>query len=247
MSDTADDTPASLTLTPGSLFDYAVTFTPKPERDAALAACAFAEQMRELGRLSPEVAPAKFTWWHEELERGRTGTPVHPVMQALARHLEPLPYDALNQLLHAAVIEANQVHLQDAESIDRYLAFRGGALYALIEATAGGSDEAFCEAAGVLHAGIEWLVAAPGQPAPHPQGAQAGVILRPRVAEALTTLRSVTGRSVTAAVLVELMRRWWPAALTGPPAPPPGPLARTWIGWRSARRALSRQANRRAT
>ncbi|AOW15633.1 squalene synthase HpnD [Hydrogenophaga crassostreae] len=102
----------------GSSFYYAFLFLP-PERRAAITAFyAFCREVddvvdetRDLG-----VAQTKLAWWRQEVAQAFTGTPNHPVTQALMPHTRTFGIEARHLL---AVIDGCQMDLDQ----NRYLDF----------------------------------------------------------------------------------------------------------------------------
>lgn len=102
----------------GSSFYYAFLFLP-PERRAAITAFyAFCREVddvvdetRDLG-----VAQTKLAWWQQEVAQAFTGTPNHPVTQALMPHTQTFGIEARHLL---AVIDGCQMDLDQ----NRYLDF----------------------------------------------------------------------------------------------------------------------------
>ena len=102
----------------GSSFYYAFLFLP-PERRAAITAFyAFCREVddvvdetRDLG-----VAQTKLAWWRQEVAQAFTGTPNHPVTQALMPHTQAFGIEARHLL---AVIDGCQMDLDQ----NRYLDF----------------------------------------------------------------------------------------------------------------------------
>ena len=102
----------------GSSFYYAFLFLP-PERRAAITA--FYSFCREVDDVVDEtrdlgVAQTKLAWWRQEVAQAFTGTPNHPVTQALMPHTQPFGIEARHLL---AVIDGCQMDLDQ----NRYLDF----------------------------------------------------------------------------------------------------------------------------
>ena len=102
----------------GSSFYYAFLFLP-PERRAAITA--FYAFCREVDDVVDEtrdlsVAQTKLAWWRQEVAQAFTGTPNHPVTQALMPHTQPFGIEARHLL---AVIDGCQMDLDQ----NRYLDF----------------------------------------------------------------------------------------------------------------------------
>jgi phytoene synthase len=104
----------------GSSFYYAFRFLP-PERRAAITA--FYAFCREVDDVVDEVqdagvAATKLAWWRTEVATAFSGTPSHPVMNALMPHASAYGIEAHHLL---AVIEGCEMDLQQ----NRYLDFAG--------------------------------------------------------------------------------------------------------------------------
>ena len=102
----------------GSSFYYAFLFLP-PERRAAITA--FYAFCREVDDVVDEtrdlsVAQTKLAWWRQEVAQAFTGTPNHPVTQALMPHTQPFGIEARHLL---AVIDGCQMDRDQ----NRYLDF----------------------------------------------------------------------------------------------------------------------------
>jgi len=73
----------------GSSFYYSFRFLPPNQRKAITALYAFCREVDDVVDecTEPALAAIKLKWWSDEIERAYTGTPQHPVGQALARHV----------------------------------------------------------------------------------------------------------------------------------------------------------------
>ena len=101
---TPDDYCATETGGLGSTAYYSLMFATPAQRRAANAVLAFVRETRQLVHLNPDVAPSKFHWWREELQRCYAGAARHPITQALASTIarQRLEQTHLLRLLAAA-------------------------------------------------------------------------------------------------------------------------------------------------
>lgn len=228
---------------------YAVMFTPPARRLATAAVFGLHRVMRDLTALSPEVVSTKVTWWHEEIERMRQGAGVHPLSAALSAHAGDHVADALNDLLHGAIMDLNEVEV-GADDLDRYLWLHSGALHAALGALADAPvDEAHRSTLGRLQAIPVILREARDPRFADRRTAQlrlSGVTDDAGLEMALRAefdnaegRRSVAAPVVTGAVYLELAGRALPAIVDTPwgaiPAELP-PWRKLWAAWRAARR-----------
>jgi phytoene synthase len=108
----------------GSSFYYAFRFLPPPRRAAITAFYAYC---REVDDVVDEVSDAgvaatKLAWWRKEVASSFSGTPTHPVTQALLPHAAEHGIEARHLL---AVIEGCEMDLRQS----RYLDFTGLSRY----------------------------------------------------------------------------------------------------------------------
>lgn len=108
----------------GSSFYYAFRFLDLERRAAITAFYAFCREVDDVVDEidDPGVAATKLAWWSSEVGRSFNGQPSHPVMQALAPHIDRFAIRA-DQL--QAVIEGCEMDLRQS----RYLDFPGLAQY----------------------------------------------------------------------------------------------------------------------
>lgn len=240
----------------GSNEHYALLFTPEVQRPAAAAILGFAHAMRDLTAVQADVAPIKVRWWHEELVRFEQGEPRHPLCQALTGASGPALCEALNALLHGAVMDINEVQIGD-DTLDEYLRMRSGALHAALAVAAGvDTPGAALRDAATLCGLADLLREArdPGhaqRPAAHiavdgiaPSDTQAvEQALGARVAAAAAALPAGAGPTVTGAVLIDLYKAWWPRIMATPygqATAPLGPWRQLYCAWRAARAQRAR-------
>ncbi|MFK8016833.1 MAG: squalene/phytoene synthase family protein [Gammaproteobacteria bacterium] len=236
----------------GSDDHYAVLFTPVAQRIVVAAVFAFQRTMRELLTIQPDVAPTKITWWHEEIVRLRSGSAVHPICQTLNAHASDALCDALNDLLHGAVMDFNRIDVTDDE-LDDYLHRRDGAVHAALAALCGEHIDPALRPVLARLQGIPSMLAEARHPAhaEHPcvalQFAQSGSdqelerVLVERYDQAFDDWSPVHAVLPATAVRIALSRLSLPRILAtdyGKVAAPPGPWRTLWTAWRSARQSI---------
>ncbi|MFO1220267.1 MAG: presqualene diphosphate synthase HpnD [Burkholderiaceae bacterium] len=108
----------------GSSFYYAFMFLPPARRAAITAFYAFCREVDDVvDEVSePGVAAQTLQWWRQEVAAAFDGRPTHPVMQALAAHVDSCRIEASHL---QAVIDGCQMDLDQT----RYLDFAGLAVY----------------------------------------------------------------------------------------------------------------------
>ncbi|MFA5521899.1 MAG: presqualene diphosphate synthase HpnD [Castellaniella sp.] len=109
----------------GSSFYYAFLFLPPERRRAITALYAFCREVDDIvDEVSEEsVARTKLGWWRTQVEKLFAGEkPDHPVMQALAPHVQP--YGLTAARLHAVIdgmeMDLDQHQYADWESLKKY-------------------------------------------------------------------------------------------------------------------------------
>src|SRR5690554_2981128 len=88
----------------GSSFYYSFLFLPPERRKAITALYAFCREVDDIVDKTSEISVArmKLAWWRAQVEElFTTGSAEHPVMQALAPHIEP--YGLTAHRLHAII------------------------------------------------------------------------------------------------------------------------------------------------
>lgn len=230
---------------------YTVLMCPAPTQTAVAAALALYATLRDMLSVQPDVLPTKVTWWHEELARLRASNPVHPIVASLLPASNDAVCDALDDLLHGAVMDANRVEVTD-DSLDDYLRLRCGALHTLLGhlLQTDGNDRALVAAARVQ--GIADLVSESRDPrfAERPNVAlllddaedESSVLsaLTQRYDEAARALSEAPPLNVASAVWLALLRSRWSAILATQPGnvvPDARPWRKLLLAWRAARRA----------
>lgn len=108
----------------GSSFYYAFRFLPDAQRRAITAFYAFC---REVDNVVDEVddagvARTKLAFWRTEVDALYTGTPQHPVMQALAPHIAPmhLPRAAFHTVIDGMQQDLNQTRYLNFSELQSY-------------------------------------------------------------------------------------------------------------------------------
>ncbi|WP_313950524.1 presqualene diphosphate synthase HpnD [Accumulibacter sp.] len=108
----------------GSSFYYSFLFLPQNQRRAITALYAFCREVDDVVDecQDPQIAATKLAWWRQELSSVYSGTPQHPVTQALqAASTEfNLPEEQLQE-----IIDGMEMDLQQS----RYLDFKALSLY----------------------------------------------------------------------------------------------------------------------
>ncbi|HUG59802.1 MAG TPA: presqualene diphosphate synthase HpnD [Candidimonas sp.] len=101
----------------GSSFYYAFLFLPPERRKAITALYAFCREVDDVVDDSnePSVARMKLAWWRTQVEKLFEGHTEHPVMQALAPHVQA--YD-LNAARLLAIVEGMEMDLDQTRYLD---------------------------------------------------------------------------------------------------------------------------------
>src|SRR6476469_7602939 len=91
------------TVQSGSSFYYSFLFLPPERRRAITALYAFCREVDDTvdDASDQSVARIKLAWWRAEVTQMYAGTPTHPVMLALQRHLQT--YDLKQEHLLAII------------------------------------------------------------------------------------------------------------------------------------------------
>ena len=115
----------------GSSFYYAFRFLPDDRRRAITAFYAFCREADDLvDEVSdPAVATARLQFWRNEVRAlAGSGTPSHPVAQALAIHLPrfDVPVDALDLVLDGMAQDLVKTRYQDFAELERYCYLAAG-------------------------------------------------------------------------------------------------------------------------
>jgi phytoene synthase len=105
------------TVQSGSSFYYSFLFLPPERRRAITALYAFCREVDDTVDETADgsVARIKLAWWRTEVSSMYTGTPTHPVTQALQPHLAP--YELQEQHLQA-IIDGMEMDLDQSRYLD---------------------------------------------------------------------------------------------------------------------------------
>ncbi|NGM88866.1 presqualene diphosphate synthase HpnD [Parapusillimonas sp. SGNA-6] len=108
----------------GSSFYYAFLFLPPERRRAITALYAFCREVDDVVDECTEssVARMKLAWWRTQVEQLFNGHADHPVMQALAPHIEPfsLSEDRLLAVVEGMEMDLDQDRYPDWPSLKKY-------------------------------------------------------------------------------------------------------------------------------
>ncbi len=112
------------TVQSGSSFYYSFLFLPPERRRAITAMYAFCREVDDTVDecTDQSIARIKLAWWRTEVSQMYSGTPTHPVMQALQPHLKI--YDLQEQHLQAIIdgmeMDLDQTRYLDYPAMQRY-------------------------------------------------------------------------------------------------------------------------------
>ncbi len=108
----------------GSSFYYAFRFLPDTRRRAITGFYAFCREVDNVvdDVADPDVARAKLSYWRNEVDRLFAGKPQHPVMKALAPHIEPmrLPQSALHTVIDGMQQDLEKTRYLTALELTQY-------------------------------------------------------------------------------------------------------------------------------
>ena len=108
----------------GSSFYYAFRFLPAKKRQAIIAFYAFCREADDVVDecKDPAVAMAKLGWWREEIKRLYSGTPSHPVTQALSKHIAQfdIPQALLDEILDGMEMDLTSQRYADFTQLRLY-------------------------------------------------------------------------------------------------------------------------------
>lgn len=109
----------------GSSFYYAFLFLPSEQRRAITALYAFCREVDDIVDEATEtsVARMKLAWWRSQVEQlFESGKGDHPVMQALAPHLEPFGLTAsrLHAVIEGMEMDLDHNHYHSFEELKLY-------------------------------------------------------------------------------------------------------------------------------
>ncbi|WGS48204.1 squalene/phytoene synthase family protein [Paraburkholderia sp. D15] len=121
---------------PGSSSYYALRQAPAKSQPLLTALFAlrreFEETVKELS--DPAIGRTKLAWWQKELAALASGSPSHPVSQALAAYLPDVQagYPALQALLAGFEMDLDQARYLDFPNLRRYVQSVGGTFASLV-------------------------------------------------------------------------------------------------------------------
>jgi phytoene synthase len=108
----------------GSSFYYAFHFLPPPRRRAITALYAFCREVDDVvDEVHDEsVAQAKLAWWRQEIAQAFSGTPQHPVAQALAPIVREfaLPQEHFQTIVDGMAMDLAQARYLDFAALELY-------------------------------------------------------------------------------------------------------------------------------
>lgn len=105
------------TVQSGSSFYYSFLFLPPERRRAITALYAFCREVDDTvdDALDPSVARIKLAWWRTEVSKMVSGTPTHPVMQALQPHVAIYKLEEKHLL---AIVDGMEMDLDQSRYLD---------------------------------------------------------------------------------------------------------------------------------
>ncbi len=108
----------------GSSFYYAFLFLPAPRRAAITAFYAFCREIDDVvdDTADTSVAGAKLAWWQAEVSQAFSGTPSHPVLQALMPLTKRFAIEQrhLQAVIEGCQMDLNQTRYLDYTALQRY-------------------------------------------------------------------------------------------------------------------------------
>jgi phytoene synthase len=108
----------------GSSFYYSFLFLPPPRRRAITALYAFCREVDDVVDevRDPGVAHAKLAWWRQEVERTFSGSPQHPVAQALVPVVREhaLPEEHFQAVIDGMAMDLAQSRYLDFAALELY-------------------------------------------------------------------------------------------------------------------------------
>jgi len=133
-SDTAPEDPRGRVQAADRDRYLAVLHAPQPVRDGLFALFALDLELAQVVATTSEplLGEIRLAWWREQLARlDNASAPAQPTLAALAQHVVPVGVSgaSLEPLEDAYLVLLLDEHC-DADQLDRYLANRGGALFA---------------------------------------------------------------------------------------------------------------------
>ena len=108
----------------GSSFYYSFMFLPSEQRQAIIALYAFCREVDDVVDEcnDPGVARIKLHWWREEIAKAFSGTPTHPVVQALQQTVKSfnLPKEHFIEIIDGMEMDLNQVRYRSFKDLNLY-------------------------------------------------------------------------------------------------------------------------------
>ena len=108
----------------GSSFYYSFLFLPPNRRRAITALYAYCREVDDVVDecADPQIAATKLVWWRQELARLYTGTPEHPVTQALLPILAEfnLPQEQMLEIIDGMEMDLQQTRYLDFKALSLY-------------------------------------------------------------------------------------------------------------------------------
>lgn len=108
----------------GSSFYYSFRFLSPERRRAITALYAFCREVDDVVDETPDptVAARQLDWWRSEVERIYTGTPEHPVGQALKGVVQEyrLPQELMQEVIDGMQMDLEQVRYADFKALQLY-------------------------------------------------------------------------------------------------------------------------------
>jgi len=108
----------------GSSFYYSFLFLKKNKREAITALYAFCREVDDIvDKPSDEhVARSTLGWWNHELDAMWSGSPQHPVTQALSRFIEPYKLEKkyFKLIIEGMLMDLDKTEYQNMEQLTQY-------------------------------------------------------------------------------------------------------------------------------
>ncbi len=129
----------------GSSFYYSFLFLPPQRRKAITALYAFCREVDDVvdETSDPSIARATLDWWRREVQKLLSGSPTHPVTQALGPHLSVfgLRGDHLLAVIDGMEMDLTQTRYLDYPALQRYCWHVASAVGVMSASIFGYSDE----------------------------------------------------------------------------------------------------------
>ena len=108
----------------GSSFYYSFMFLPAQQRQAIIALYAFCREVDDVVDEcnDPGVARIKLHWWRDEIGKAFSGTPTHPVVEALQQTVKVfnLPKEHFIEIIDGMEMDLNQVRYPSFKDLNLY-------------------------------------------------------------------------------------------------------------------------------